>query len=130
MAAKPNLKELVTSDKTTVERSTRAKKSGRPREFDKARAAEIALELFWKNGYRGTVTRDLETALGLSQSSIYNAYGSKLGLLEAAFDRYQAMMEQELLRPFKESTGGLEAINEFFVKDLRRFQDGQPIVAG
>lgn len=115
MAAKTSLKESVTSQTHAADDRVQTKRSGRPREFDAARAADAALHLFWKNGYRGTVTRDLETALDLSQSSIYNTFGSKLGLLEAAFDRYQALMERELLRPFKESTGGLDAINEFFI---------------
>ena len=76
---------------------------------------EAALELFWKEGYRTTTTRDLENALGLSQSSIYNAFGSKQDLLEAALDRYEEMTNREMLCPLEQSNEGLEALEHFFV---------------
>lgn len=88
---------------------------GRPRAFDVEQVLDAALELFWTRGYRTTTTRDLESALGLTQSSIYNAFGSKQDLLQAALDRYEALTERELLRPLEESDGGLAALDTFFV---------------
>ncbi len=76
---------------------------------------DAALELFWKQGYRTTTTRELETALGLSQSSIYNAFGSKKDLLEAALNRYEELTDQELLRPLERASTGLAAVDTFFV---------------
>lgn len=87
---------------------------GRPRAFATEEALDAALELFWKRGYRTTTTRDLETALGLSQSSIYNAFGSKQDLLEVALDRYEAMTDRELIQPLERSPKGLAAIETFF----------------
>lgn len=89
--------------------------SGRPRSFDTDRVLDDALELFWRKGYRTTTTRELEAALGLSQSSIYNAFGSKAGLLTAALDRYEARIDAELVTPLERSDRGLEAIDDFFV---------------
>ncbi len=86
---------------------------GRPRSFDEGRVLDAALELFWQQGYRGTSTRQLEVALGLSQSSLYNAFGSKHGLLAAALDRYEARLDAELLRPLEYSDQGLGAIDAF-----------------
>jgi TetR/AcrR family transcriptional repressor of nem operon len=88
---------------------------GRPREFEPDVVLDAALELFWKQGYRNTPTRELEIALGLSQSSIYNTFGSKQKLLDAALDRYEALTDQELLQPLEQSTAGLAAIDAFFV---------------
>ncbi len=88
---------------------------GRPREFDPDVVLDAALELFWKQGYRTTPTRELETALGLSQSSIYNTFGSKQNLLEATLDRYEALTDQELLQPLERAKTGLAAIETFFV---------------
>ncbi len=88
---------------------------GRPRGFDPDVVLDAALELFWKQGYRTTPTRELETALGLSQSSIYNTFGSKQNLLEAALDRYEALTDQDLLQPLERSNAGLAAIETFFV---------------
>ncbi|MGI9302838.1 MAG: TetR/AcrR family transcriptional regulator [Gammaproteobacteria bacterium] len=87
---------------------------GRPRAFDADRVLDAALELFWKQGYTTTTTRELESTLGLCQSSIYNTFGSKRGLLEAALDRYEALTDCELLRPLEESQEGLRAIETFF----------------
>ena len=91
-----------------------SKPRGRPRKFKSDRVLDAALELFWSQGYRTTTTRDLENAVGLSQSSIYNAFGSKRGLLESALDRYEAMTDERLLRPLERSTEGIAAIERFF----------------
>ena len=88
---------------------------GRPQKFDTEDVLERALEMFWKQGYCATTTRELEVALKLKQSSIYNAFGSKRGLLDAALDRYEALTDAELLRPLEQSNAGLAAIDTFFV---------------
>lgn len=88
--------------------------TGRPRGFDEQRALEEALELFWRNGYRATTTRTLEEDLGLSQSSLYNAFGSKRGLFEAALDRYETMATEALVLPLEEAADGLASIVRFF----------------
>ena len=91
-----------------------ARSAGRPRSFETDQVLDAALELFWKRGYRTTTTRDLEAGLGLSQPSLYNAFGSKQDLLEAALDRYEALTDEALLRPLEDSPEGLAAIQTFF----------------
>ncbi len=88
--------------------------TGRPRTFDEADVLDRAVELFWISGYRNTTTRELETALGISQSSIYNAFGSKQGLMAAALDRYESMTATALLEPLESGEHGLDAIATFF----------------
>ncbi len=97
------------SDMRSAEKSL-----GRPREFDRDVVLAAAVELFWSRGYRATTTRDLERALGLRPSSLYNTFGSKRGLLDAALDRYEEMTDRELLAPLEGSGSGLEAIDAFF----------------
>ena len=87
---------------------------GRPRSFETDQAVDAALELFWHKGYRGTSTRDLEARLGIGQSSIYNAFGSKLRLLEAALDRYERQISDTLVTPLERSLDGIAAIDDFF----------------
>src|SRR5918995_2592366 len=89
--------------------------AGRPRAFDAGTVLDRAVDLFWKRGYRTTTTRDLEAVLGLSQSSLYNAFGSKHGLFMAALDRYENMTATALLEPLENSYSGLDAIDRFFV---------------
>lgn len=86
---------------------------GRPRSFDVEEVLDAALELFWRGGYRTTSTRELETTLGVSQSSLYNAFGSKAGLLAAALDRYEALADAELVVPLETRDDGLDAITDF-----------------
>jgi TetR/AcrR family transcriptional repressor of nem operon len=93
---------------------------GRPREFSVDDAIDSALDLFWENGFRATTTRELETALGIGQSSIYNAFGSKRELLLAAIDQYEQRVQQELLGILAGPGDGLEVLDEFF-RELGRW---------
>lgn len=88
--------------------------AGRPRTFDRQEVLDDALELFWRNGYRSTTTRELEQELGLSQSSIYNAFGSKRELLTEALARYEERITAELVEPLEKAEQGLTGIAEFF----------------
>jgi AcrR family transcriptional regulator len=64
---------------------------GRPRQFDRHRAVDQALQLFWERGYEATSITDLRHAIGdgISAPSLYAAFGSKQGLYQEAIDRYQ-----------------------------------------
>ena len=87
--------------------------AGRPREFETEDVLDAALELFWTQGFRSTTTRSLESAVGITQSSLYNAFGSKRGLLHAALDRYESRLTAELLEPLEASDEGLGSVDSF-----------------
>ena len=86
---------------------------GRPRTFDADEALERAMRMFWRHGYRATTTRHLERALGIGQSSIAHAFGSKERLLDGALARYEARLERELLGPLRDGGEGLVAVDAF-----------------
>lgn len=88
---------------------------GRPREFDTDRAIDDAMALVWRRGYRATTTRDLEDALGVRPSSLYRAFGSKAGVMDAVVRRYRDHMEREVLAPLQGGGEGLVAIDRFLV---------------
>ena len=88
--------------------------AGRPRSFDEEEVLAGALEVFWNEGYRATTTRQLESALGLSQSSLYNTFGSKHDLLMAALSRYEDRITEELVHPLESADDGLAGVEEFF----------------
>jgi len=88
--------------------------AGRPRQFDVDDVLARALDLFWRKGYRTTTTRELEAGLGITQSSLYHAFGSKARLLDAVLDRYQAAVEQSLLQPLRSAPDGLAGLVTFF----------------
>ena len=61
---------------------------GRPVVFDRARALNKAMKLFWERGYEGTSFDELITAMGISASSFYNSFGSKEALYCEATQSY------------------------------------------
>ncbi len=63
---------------------------GRPREFDRERVLDEAMEVFWRHGYEGTTIAQLTAAMGINPPSLYAAFDSKEGLLKAALDHYSA----------------------------------------
>ena len=60
----------------------------RPREFDESAALEAAKGCFWAAGYAATSVRDIGSAMGLGQASVYNAFGDKRTLFTQCLDRY------------------------------------------
>ncbi|MCA1778597.1 MAG: TetR/AcrR family transcriptional regulator [Xanthomonadaceae bacterium] len=91
---------------------------GRPRQFDADAVLEAALQYFWHNGIR-TTTRQLEQAVGVSQSSIYNAFGSKSDLLDRVLGVYAVRVEQQVIDPLNRADCGLDGINRFFADHYR-----------
>lgn len=61
----------------------------RPREFDEDDAIARATDLFHRQGYHATSTRDLGRALTLNPSSLYRTFGDKHALFLRALDHYQ-----------------------------------------
>lgn len=70
---------------------------GRPRTFDHEQLLEKSVDVFWKHGIAGATTRVLEDELGVSQSSIYNAYGSKDELLDQSVALYETRLNTAVL---------------------------------
>ncbi|MGE5148311.1 MAG: TetR/AcrR family transcriptional regulator [Candidatus Eiseniibacteriota bacterium] len=64
--------------------------AGRPRAFDKDKALERAMHVFWQKGYEGASLTDLTRAMGINPPSLYAAFGNKESLFRQAVDRYEA----------------------------------------
>ncbi len=61
----------------------------RTREFDERQALNAAMLVFWEKGYQATSIQDLEQAMGLRRTSIYNAFGNKRGIFECVLACYK-----------------------------------------
>ena len=57
--------------------------------FDRQLVLDRAKDVFWQKGYNGTSMQDLVDATGLNRSSIYNSFGNKRALYNAALEKYK-----------------------------------------
>lgn len=93
---------------------SKGKARGRPRAFDDDTVIDAAMELFWRSGYAAVSVPDLSAATGLSSSSLYNAYGSKLSLYEVVLDRYlDIRIADRMVGPLHRGSEGLADIDAF-----------------
>src|SRR5262245_19606146 len=62
---------------------------GRPIEFDRPKAQELAMREFWKRGYASTSLSDLTEAMRINRPSLYAAFGNKEELFREAAQLYE-----------------------------------------
>ena len=89
------------------------RRAGRPREFEPQVAVESALETFWGRTFTDVSVTDLEDSTGIIRTSLYNAFGNKRGLFNAALEHYLAGLSAEISRRLTQGAGGLEDIHQF-----------------
>ncbi|MER6002501.1 TetR/AcrR family transcriptional regulator [Nonomuraea angiospora] len=75
---------------------------GRPKQFDPDVAVGHAMDVFWRKGYAATTPQDLVDALGIGKGSLYNTFGSKHALFEAALSRYRDSQAAALIEMLEE----------------------------
>jgi AcrR family transcriptional regulator len=69
---------------------------GRLRQFDEKQALVSAMLVFWEKGYVGTSIQDLEDAMGMKRTSIYNAFGNKREIFQRVMACYKESVMAEL----------------------------------
>jgi len=86
---------------------------GRPRLFDEAEILDRAVDVLWRLGTKGATTRVLESELGITQSSIYNAFGDKSELLDRVIDRYLERLNDEIVCSIDDPAAGFDELHAF-----------------
>ena len=61
----------------------------RTREFDERQVLVSAMLVFWEKGFEATSIQDLEDAMGLKRTSIYNAFGNKRQIFNRILQCYK-----------------------------------------
>ncbi len=85
----------------------------RPLEFDRSKAVNRALVLFWRQGYQATSLADLLAAMGISRSSFYAAFGDKRSLFLECMDLFSAR-NHEMLQRARVQMAPLDVLQSFF----------------
>jgi TetR/AcrR family transcriptional repressor of nem operon len=89
----------------------------RPIEFDRSRAVNQALVLFWRKGYQATSLADLLAAMAISRSSFYAAFTDKRSLFVECLDLFSARTV-ELLQRLRARKPPVDALQGFFERNF------------
>lgn len=92
----------------------------RPRKFNEQAALTAALDAFWARGYEATSTRDLTTAMGMTQPSLYNAFGDKRSLFLSALEGYLDGTVRERMARLEATLPPAGAITAYFSESIER----------
>src|ERR1700753_1135188 len=98
---------------------------GPVRRFDVEEALDVALEMFWQQGYEGTPIQALCRAMDLQPGSVYAAFGSKRDLFVAAVRRYIETVSAEAVDRVNGASSGLQGLREYFAHLVDAMVDGK-----
>lgn len=112
MQALRNIWDLDVS--TNLSKAITPKQKGRPRTFDRNKAIEACISLFWKNGYEATSIGMICELLNIGPASFYAAFGTKRSFFELVLERYEAIYWKPLLEQFESTPNIKEALRDFF----------------
>lgn len=85
----------------------------RNKEFDEKQVLEAAMKTFWQKGYSATSMQDLEKAMDLKRSSIYNAFGDKRSIFKKSIDLYIENIQELLTTTLTSASSCKEAIQNW-----------------
>jgi AcrR family transcriptional regulator len=110
-----------------MDRVSNEKPRGRPRSFDRDRALERAMHVFWRQGYEATSVSDLTRAMGINPPSLYAAFGDKERLYLEALGRYQQRRLESMAKWFEEEPTAKAAVRRLLIEAARELaRSGAP----
>lgn len=99
--------------------------AGRKRKFVEDDVLAGVMNAFRVHGYGAVTIRQLESAVGLTSGSLYNAYGDKDGIYRAAFTYYLNTFVRPRIAALAEDRATLDDLEAVFLSILQMpFADG------
>ena len=86
----------------------------RLKDFDETEALDAAMRAFWSKGYEATSLQDLEKTMGLTRTSIYNAFGDKRSVFTQAVQRYEQFVVNDMIDDLENAKTAKAGIDKFF----------------
>ncbi len=86
-------------------------------EFDRPKAVNRALALFWRKGYQATSLADLLAAMDISRSSFYAAFTDKRSLFIECLDLFSART-LDMLHQARAEMSPVDALQSFFERNF------------
>jgi len=87
---------------------------GRTKQFNRQAALDDAMQVFWAKGFHGTSMQDLVDNLGVNRQSLYDTFGGKHELFEAALERYRELQSLPIRRALEGEGPVGDVLREFF----------------
>lgn len=97
-----------------MENNVERRRPGRPQGFDPDQALDLAIELFWANGFDGVEIEQIARAVGVTKPSVYRHFGDKASLFLHAVRRYGQTEGVKPLIAFQQEPDISAAILAFF----------------
>jgi TetR/AcrR family transcriptional regulator, transcriptional repressor for nem operon len=98
---------------------------GRTRGFDVDEALDVALDVFWRQGFDATSMQVLCRAMEVRPGSVYAAFGNKRDLFVAALRRYVETVSTEAVERLNGAPTGLQGLREYFAHLVDAMVDGK-----
>ncbi|KJS25313.1 MAG: hypothetical protein VR75_11790 [Hyphomonadaceae bacterium BRH_c29] len=96
----------------------------RPRAYDQTTVLTAVMHAFRRRGFAETSVRDLEAAAGVTSGSLYNSYGDKRGLFQAASEHYNRTVLARRIRDHAPEGSGIEGLRRLFLSLLQEPDGG------
>ena len=90
----------------------------RNKQFDTDEVLDKAMELFWKQGFHATTMQNLVDSLGINRASIYDTFGGKHQLYEAAFERYRERNQDQIKGLLDREKNAFKGLRKLFLWNL------------
>lgn len=86
----------------------------RPKSFDREDVLGKAMDTFWERGYEATSIQDLVESMGINRGSLYDTFGDKRGLFQAAIAFYDDKVVRKAIAHLEAPGASKQAIVEHF----------------